>query len=39
MPANNIRENPDGEKPEISATSFIDPKAVVIGNVKIGNNV
>ncbi|MHB9155494.1 MAG: LbetaH domain-containing protein [Endomicrobiales bacterium] len=34
-----IRENPRGERPKIHASAYIDPSAVIIGNVTIGRNV
>lgn len=34
-----IRKNPNGDYPEIDNTAYVDPTAVVIGNVRIGKNV
>ena len=34
-----IRKNPNGDHPDIDDTAYIDPSAVIIGKVKIGNNV
>lgn len=34
-----IRNNPRGDKPQIHKTAYIDPTAVIIGNIKIGRNV
>ena len=34
-----LRSNPDGEYPKIDKSAYIDPSAVIIGNVKIGKNV
>lgn len=34
-----MRCNPQGEKPKVDKTAYIDPSAVIIGNVKIGKNV
>ncbi len=36
---NNIRQNPNGDKPIVDPTAYIDPTARVIGNVKIGPRV
>jgi carbonic anhydrase/acetyltransferase-like protein (isoleucine patch superfamily) len=34
-----IRSNPSGDYPDIDKTSYIDPSAIIIGKVKIGENV
>lgn len=34
-----IRHNPDNKFPSINKTTYIDPTATIIGNVKIGKNV
>jgi len=34
-----IRKNPNGDYPEIDNSAYIDPAAVIIGNIKIGKNV
>jgi carbonic anhydrase/acetyltransferase-like protein (isoleucine patch superfamily) len=34
-----IRRNPSGDYPKIYKTSYIDPSAVIIGQVNIGKNV
>ena len=34
-----IRENTVGDLPEIDSTAWVDPSAVIIGDVKIGRNV
>ena len=34
-----IRKNPNGDYPKIDNTAYIDPAAVIIGNIKIGKNV
>ena len=34
-----IRRNPSGDYPKIHKTSYIDPSAVIIGQVTIGKNV
>jgi len=34
-----IRSNPQGDYPTIHKTAYIDPSAVVLGNVMIGKNV
>jgi len=34
-----IRTNPAKDYPQIQESAYIDPTAVIIGNVKIGNNV
>ena len=33
-----LRENVVGDVPQINSTSFVDPSAIIIGNVIIGNN-
>jgi NDP-sugar pyrophosphorylase family protein len=35
----NVRPNPAGDRPHIHPTTYIDPGAVVIGNVRIGPGV
>jgi carbonic anhydrase/acetyltransferase-like protein (isoleucine patch superfamily) len=35
----NVRPNPAGDRPHIHTTAYIDPSAVVIGNVRIGPRV
>ena len=37
--SDSIRPNPNGDWPRIDPTAYIDPKALVIGNVNIGANV
>ena len=34
-----VRPNPSGDWPEIDLTAFVDPTALIIGNVCIGPNV
>lgn len=34
-----LRPNPQGERPRVAAGAFIDPSAVVIGNVEVGECV
>ena len=34
-----IRKNPNGDYPQIDNTAYINPAAVIIGNIKIGKNV
>jgi len=34
-----IRKNPNGDYPKIDNTAYIDPTAVIIGNIKIEKNV
>ena len=34
-----MRPNPNGDKPEVDPTAYIDPMALVIGNVHIGARV
>lgn len=34
-----IRQNPDGDNPNINNTSYVDPTAIIIGKVIIGKNV
>ena len=36
---NGIRPNPVGDWPQIDSTSFVDPSAQIIGNVRIGPKV
>ena len=36
---NMIRPNPRGDRPEIAATAFIDPTAIVCGRIVIGDDV
>lgn len=36
--ADNIRKNPTGDIPVIDPSSYVDPTAVIIGNVIIGKN-
>ncbi len=36
---NSIRPNPNGDRPEIAPTAYVDPAAHIIGNVHIGPEV
>ena len=38
-PAISFRSNPNGNRPQVDSTAYIDPTAQIIGNVHIGTRV